>query len=201
MATRTQTRLARESALFLLVLGASLVLLNLLGFFGVNLRADATSAELFSLSKGSKRLAGALQDQMEIRAYFSKDLPPPYNAMGRYIRDLLTEYRDASHGKITLRMIEPQTDEDKQAAEHDGVDTVKNSGQSFAQDSGESYVNTVRNPAPFAIPELPASNGILESNRRAGQMRDHHAGLGGSSSIGRRPRERGTMPTRPVSDR
>jgi ABC-type uncharacterized transport system involved in gliding motility auxiliary subunit len=107
---RKQTRLRSESALFLLVIGAILVVLNVLGVFGVNLRADTTSAKLFSLSKGSARLASSLTDQMEIRAYFSKDLPPPYNSLERYVRDLLTEYRDASHGKIRLRMIEPQTD-------------------------------------------------------------------------------------------
>jgi ABC-type uncharacterized transport system involved in gliding motility auxiliary subunit len=127
MATRTQTqsRLRSESALFLLVLGAIFVLANLVGAFGVHMRADATSARLFSLSQGSKRLAGSLQDQMEIRAYFSKDLPPPYNALSRYVRDLLTEYRDASHGKITLRVVEPQSDEDKQAAERDGIDHMQ----------------------------------------------------------------------------
>ena len=64
MAMRKQTRLASESALFLLVLGAILVLLNLLGVFGVNMRADATDAQVFSLSKGSQRLAARLDDQM-----------------------------------------------------------------------------------------------------------------------------------------
>jgi ABC-type uncharacterized transport system involved in gliding motility auxiliary subunit len=122
---RKQTRLSSESALFLLVLGAILVLLNVLGVFGVNLRADTTDAKLFSLSQGSGRLTSGLKDQLEIRAYFSKDLPPPYNSLSRYVRDLLTEYRDASHGKITLRMIEPKTDEEKQAAERDGIDRMQ----------------------------------------------------------------------------
>ena len=57
----------------------------------------------------------SLDDQLEIRAYFSKELPPPYNATGRYVRDLLAEYRDASGGKIELRFVEPDTDEEKQA--------------------------------------------------------------------------------------
>jgi ABC-2 type transport system permease protein len=62
---------------------------------------------------------------MEVRAYFSKDLPPPYNSLERYVRDLLTEYRDSSHGKITLRMIQPQTDKEKQDAERDGIDRMQ----------------------------------------------------------------------------
>ena len=52
---RKQTKLRSESALFLLVIGAILVVLNVLGVFGVNLRADTTDAKLFSLSKGSRR--------------------------------------------------------------------------------------------------------------------------------------------------
>ena len=133
MAMRRQTRLASESALFLLVLGAILVLVNVLGFFGLKLRSDATEASVFSLSKGSKRLAGSLDDTMEIRAYFSSELPPPFNAMGRYVRDLLTEYRDSSGGKIVVRFVDPKTDEDKQAAERDGIDRV--SDQKLEADS------------------------------------------------------------------
>ncbi len=125
MAAPTKTRLRSESALFLLVFGAILVLVNVLGAFGVGVHADTTSAHVFSLSKGSRRLASGLKDEMEIVAYFSKDLPPPYNALERYVRDLLAEYRDASHGKITLRIVEPQTDEQKQAAERDGIDRMQ----------------------------------------------------------------------------
>lgn len=133
MAMRRQTRLSSESALFLLVLGAALVLVNVLGFFGVKLRGDTTEAAVFSLSKGSKRLASSLDDTMEIRAYFSTELPPPFNAMGRYVRDLLSEYRDASGGKIVVRFVDPTTDEHKAAAERDGIDRV--SDQKLEADS------------------------------------------------------------------
>ena len=133
MAMRRQTRLASESALFLVVLGAIAILLNVLGVFGANLRYDATDAGVFSLAPGSKRLASSLDDQLEIRAYFSEDLPPPYNAMGRYVRDLLAEYSDASNGKISVRFVSPKNDEDKQAAERDGVDRV--SDQKLEADS------------------------------------------------------------------
>src|SRR3972149_4288593 len=101
MATKTKTRLAGESAIFLLALAGAIVLLNLLGVLGLNLRVDATESNTFSLSSGSKKLARGLEDQMEIRAYFSEELPPPFNALGRYVRAILAEYRDASGGKGT----------------------------------------------------------------------------------------------------
>ncbi|MDD9933699.1 MAG: Gldg family protein [Myxococcales bacterium] len=124
MASKSKARMASESTLFLIVLAAIAVLVNMLGVAGVKVRTDVTRNELFSLSEGSKRLAAGLDDQMEIRAYFSKELPPPFNATARYVRDMLSEYRDASKGKIILRMIEPESEEEQKAAERDGVQRV-----------------------------------------------------------------------------
>jgi len=124
MATKQQKRAAGESAAFLAVLAAVVVLVNALGVF-LHGRADLTEKEFFSLSTGSKRLASTLDDQMEIRAYFSEDLPPPHNTTERYVRDLLAEYRDASSGKVKVRFINPTDDEQKQAAERDGVKRVQ----------------------------------------------------------------------------
>jgi ABC-2 type transport system permease protein len=136
MAQNNKARLAGQSATFLLLLGGIFVLLNVLGVF-VNFRADLTDRELFSLSNGSKRLASSLKDRMEITAYFSADLPPPHNATERYVRDLLTEYKDASKGKIDLRFVHPQKDEEKQAAERDGVKRVQD--QKLESDSFSVY--------------------------------------------------------------
>jgi ABC-type uncharacterized transport system involved in gliding motility auxiliary subunit len=108
----------------LLLLGGIFVLLNVLGLF-FNLRGDWTEKRLFSLSQGSKHLVSNLKDRMEIVGYFSSDLPPPHNATERYVRDLLTEYKDASHGKIALRFVHPEKDDEKQAAERDGIHRVQ----------------------------------------------------------------------------
>ncbi len=124
MTKKQQARAAKESAAFLLLVGGILILINVLGVF-FHSRVDTTDKQLFSLSKGSLHLASTLKDQMEIVAYFSADLPPPHNATERYVRDLLLEYKDASHGKITLRFVHPEKDEDKQAAERDNVPRVQ----------------------------------------------------------------------------
>ena len=65
---------------------AAVVLLNVLGvfFFG---RADFTDARLFSLSDGSKRTVQQLEERLEVTAYFTENLPPPFNATERYVRD------------------------------------------------------------------------------------------------------------------
>jgi len=119
-----QSRAAVESTAFLLVIVGVAVAVNALTVF-INPRLDLTHANLFSLSNGSKRLAAGLDDQMEVRAYFSADLPPPHNATERYVRDLLAEYETASKGKLRVRYIHPETDEQKQDAERDGVVRVQ----------------------------------------------------------------------------
>ncbi|MET0340017.1 MAG: GldG family protein, partial [Polyangiales bacterium] len=118
-----RTRAATESVVFLGVTAAIVVLLNVLGifFFG---RADVTKNRLFSLSEGSKRVVAGLEDELEVTAYFTKDLPPPFNATERYVRDILDEYQAASKGKLKVRYVNPDSDEVRQQAETDGVQKV-----------------------------------------------------------------------------
>lgn len=123
MATQTSRRLAQESLLFLVIAGASLVVLNVLGNF-VSGRVDLTERELFSLSKGSSDLAKSLTDRLDITAYFTEDLPPPFNATERYVRDTLVEYAQASEGKINVAFVNPDDEESMEAAQQDGIQRV-----------------------------------------------------------------------------
>ena len=118
-----RTRAATESVVYIGVIAAIVVLLNVLGifFFG---RADVTQNRLFSLSEGSKRVVSGLDDELEITAYFTKDLPPPFNATERYVRDILDEYQAASNGKLKVRYVNPDSDETRQQAETEGVQKV-----------------------------------------------------------------------------
>ena len=123
MAMNKRTRVATQSIALIGVLGAIVVLLNVLGifFFG---RVDVTKNRLFSLSEGSKRAVASLDDTLEVTAYFTKDLPPPFNATERYVRDILAEYEAASDGKLKVRFVNPDTDEVRQQAESEGVQKV-----------------------------------------------------------------------------
>jgi len=115
---------ARSYAAETTLLVAAVIAMNAAGLF-YTARLDMTSNDRLSLSATSQRLAASLKDRMEIVAYFSPELPPPHNVTERYVRDLLAQYSDASRGKITLRVVRPFTDEDKQAAEHDGIKRVQ----------------------------------------------------------------------------
>ncbi len=133
MASNTRINAARESIGFVVVVAGILITLNVLGAFFSLGRLDFTSAKLFSLSEGSERLVSKLDDKMEIVAYFSKNLPPPFNSTERYTRDVLEEYEVASNGNIRVRFVNPDTDELREQADQDGVRKV--SHQKIENDS------------------------------------------------------------------
>ncbi|HUU45118.1 MAG TPA: Gldg family protein [Acidobacteriota bacterium] len=94
---------------------AVVVAVNLLGLFFFT-RFDLTDARLYSLSEASKRLAGSLDDPVIIKLYFSEDLPAPYNANARYLKDQLYEYRAYSGDRVRFEFIDPiQTDREEEA--------------------------------------------------------------------------------------
>jgi len=124
MSSAIQKRAASESMVFLLIVGGILILLNVLAAFFPSPRIDLTQKRLFSLAEGSERLAAGLDDRLEVTAYFTENLPPPFNATERQVRDLLSEYTAASDGNIIVRFVNPDTEEEQQAARSDGIQPV-----------------------------------------------------------------------------
>ena len=124
MSSKTQKRAASESLVFLLIVAGILVLLNVLGASFRSPRIDLTRTGMFSLAEGSQRLAASLTDRVEITAYFTENLPPPFNATERQVRDLLSEYAAASDGQIVVRFVNPNDEEKQAAARADGIQPV-----------------------------------------------------------------------------
>lgn len=118
----TRRALWLASAAGALLAAGCLVLVNLLGS-RFHARLDLSSDRLYSLSPGSKRLLKELKDPVEIRVYFSKDLPPEYAANRAYVADLLAEYRQASRGRIRTRLVD--VDKDAQEALEQGIAPVE----------------------------------------------------------------------------
>ena len=124
MSSKIQKRAASESLVFLLLVAGSLILLNVLAASFRTPRIDLTRNGMFSLSEGSERLAAGLSDRVEVTAYFTENLPPPFNATERQVRDLLSEYAAASDGQIIVRFVNPDDEAKQQAAMADGVQPV-----------------------------------------------------------------------------
>ncbi len=91
------------------------ILVNVLGL-GWFARVDLTQDGLYSLSDASRTTVESLEDPISIRAYFTEDLPAPYSATSRYVKDLLDEYATYSGGLLRYQFIDPvaeETEEDK----------------------------------------------------------------------------------------
>ncbi len=55
-------------------------------------RIDLTRGKVLSLSDASRTAAATLSEPLTIDVFFSRNLPPPYNAVEQALRDLLEEY-------------------------------------------------------------------------------------------------------------
>jgi len=87
-----------------IVVLANIVSANLFG------RADLTDGNIYSLSGASKDIVGKLQDDFLVKAYFSKNLPAPYNANAKYVQDQLAEYRAFGKGRFKYQFVDPGDD-------------------------------------------------------------------------------------------
>lgn len=101
---------ASNAILYTLFAIGAVVMVNLLStrVFG---RLDLTENKTYTLSPSSKDLVKKLPDFLTVKAFISPELPPEANALGRYIRDLVDEYKSASNGKFRWEAIAPSEDE------------------------------------------------------------------------------------------
>jgi ABC-type uncharacterized transport system involved in gliding motility auxiliary subunit len=115
-----KTRAATFSGVFLLIVAAIVVAANVLSF-GAYKRWDVTKSERFTLSQGSARLVReGLKQDLAIDVYVTRGLPK-YEAFIQDLTDLLDEYERAGNGKVKYTIIEPKTDEQRQAAKDAGL--------------------------------------------------------------------------------
>lgn len=108
--TRQSGQYDINSATVLLLVVGIVIVLNLVSL-NVFRRLDLTEGRVFSLSKASKEAVQDLDDRLIVKAYFSDDLPPPYNNQARYLRDKLDEYKAYSGGKFQYEFIDPGSEE------------------------------------------------------------------------------------------
>lgn len=87
-----------------IVVVANLVSANLFA------RMDLTEGHIFSLDSASKRMLRSLDDDFLVKAYFSSNLPAPYNANAKYVQDKLEEYRAFGKGHFRFEFVDPGDD-------------------------------------------------------------------------------------------
>ena len=101
---------SKSIAIGLLVVG--LVLVNYLAS-SVPVRVDATAESIYSLSDGTRRMLGKIEEPVSVDLYFSKDasgLPIAYKNYAARVQEMLRQYVRAARGKVTLNIINPRPD-------------------------------------------------------------------------------------------
>jgi ABC-type uncharacterized transport system involved in gliding motility auxiliary subunit len=121
----------KEYYLKFILYAVVIVLLNVAGltlFF----RFDLTANRIYSLSDASKQAVATLSEPLNIKVFFSKNLPAPHNNTERYLRDLLTEYaaQAGRYFNFTFYNVSQETDMGDQA----------NQNREMARDYGISPV-------------------------------------------------------------
>ncbi len=70
-------------------------------------RVDLTKNKSYTLSDVSKKIVSNLDDKVLVKAYFSENLPAPYNNLRRQVQDILDDYRSYSGGNLNYEFINP----------------------------------------------------------------------------------------------
>lgn len=103
---------------------AIVILLNVISIrlFG---RIDLTDEGVYTLADASKAIVGSLDDRVTVKAYFTEDLPAPYNNNRRATLDILNEYKAYSNGNLQFEFVNPAGEEGEQEAQQQGIAPVQ----------------------------------------------------------------------------
>lgn len=90
---------------------ANIVAFNMLSskLFG---RIDLTENNMYTLSDVTINTLSNLEEPLTIKAYFTKDLPAPYNSIARYVEDQLAEMKAYGRGSFRYEFLDPGDEEE-----------------------------------------------------------------------------------------
>jgi ABC-type uncharacterized transport system involved in gliding motility auxiliary subunit len=100
-------------------------------------RVDMTEEKQYSIADPTKRMLGGLDDIINIKVYFSRDLPANAKPIEASVRDLLAEFKAYSKGNLRVSWEDPSADEDtKRRVRGLGIPEVQL--QSFERDKAQA---------------------------------------------------------------
>jgi ABC-2 type transport system permease protein len=110
-----KVKTAAESIVTIVAASLALILLNAL-VCGARARVDLTERQIFTLSPASGRIVKTLPEKMTVKAYFG-GVAAEHADRQQYIENLLSEYAEASSGKLTWEKVPVQNDKKEQVEE------------------------------------------------------------------------------------
>ncbi|MFH0991322.1 MAG: Gldg family protein [bacterium] len=105
----------------------TIAILIVVNFISIRLfgRLDLTDQGVYTLSDASRTLVKNFDDRVTVKAYFTEDLPAPYNNNRRAVLDILNEYKAYAGGNVTYEFINPQGEKGEQEAQQQGIAPVQ----------------------------------------------------------------------------
>ena len=88
-------------------------------------KIDTTKTKMYSLSKKSIQVVSRITEPLTIKCFFSKDLPPPYNVIKQYLKDLLEEYSEYSNNNFNYEFVDPKNKNFQKLASEYGITPVQ----------------------------------------------------------------------------
>ncbi len=136
-ARKKKTESRRQQAILrALLLFGILVLINIISI-NIFYRIDLTGNKIYTLSSASKKLVNNLDDKLVVKAYFTDNLPSPYNNTRRYLKETLDDYKNYSNGNFQYEIISPSDEQElEKDAQKYGIQPVQ--VQTYKDDRAEA---------------------------------------------------------------
>lgn len=97
--------------LIILIIIGILTVINILSLRHFR-RIDLTEGKIYSVSESTKRALTRLTDIVNIKVYFSKELPSQLTTLDNQVKDILDEYKAYSQDNLRIKFIDPASDPD-----------------------------------------------------------------------------------------
>ncbi|MCF7811180.1 GldG family protein [bacterium] len=89
-------------------------------------RIDLTENRVYTLSNVTKEILRELPETLTIKAYFTRDLPAPYNNLATFVEDQLDEMKAYGKGKFQYEFLDPEDEEKlKEEAEKFRIEPIQ----------------------------------------------------------------------------
>jgi gliding-associated putative ABC transporter substrate-binding component GldG len=134
MASKSIVNKTQTVVFVLVVLGFVAVANYLLDKWFV--RLDLTESKEYSISAPTKRMLKGLDDIINIKVYFSENLPPQMQPLEAGVRDMLIEFRAYAGKNLRISWEDTQSDEAKRKVRALGIPEVQL--QSFEKDKAQA---------------------------------------------------------------
>ncbi|MDR0307272.1 MAG: GldG family protein [Chitinispirillales bacterium] len=112
---KTKLKNRAEAAVVIAAVIAAAALVNY-GSTRYFTRLDLTENRQYTVSNATKRILRDLDDIVNIKAYFSKELPPETHITVNAVRDLLNEYKSIAGGKLRVTWEDPAGNPEAEAS-------------------------------------------------------------------------------------